>query len=202
MVLALAGCGGSQLFEATGHATGVSPQGLAAAEYDLWGPYGNTGEARVWSTGAYDGAVDGTPATIIHVVIDLQNNGETPMTLTDLRLESAEVDGLRLRDLPPVRVDGSNVVTPGGESRVDAYFAVSNHIDPDDLSGFRVRWNVQQGQRSYAQRTPFMQAPRYALEPYPYIYAPVLYGIPPQPGHPVVDRSGRDGDRAGAVRTS
>ncbi len=163
----LFGCGGSQLFDATGHATGISPQGLAAAEYDLWGPLGNTGEVRVWSTGAYHGDVDGEPATIIDVVFDLQNVGQQTMLLSDLRL-GANVEHIRLRNLTPVRVDGSSVVVPGDESRVHAYFAVSSKIDPNRLYGFRVSWKLEQGDRRFAQRTPFMQAPTYAS------YAPVL----------------------------
>lgn len=186
VVLASASCGGPQLFDAAGHATGISPQGLAAAEYDLWGPNGNTGEARVWSTGAYEGSVDGRPATIIDVVIDLENVGEAPMALTDIHLESADVHGMRVSDIPPTRVDGDTTVPPGGEARVHAYFAVSKHIDPDDLRGFRVGWRVQQGDRMYTQRTPFMQAPRYALGAYP--VAPVIYPEPAQPGFPVVAR--------------
>ncbi len=174
VTLALAGCGGPQMFDAAGHATGISPQGLAAAEYDLWGPLGNTGEARVWSTGAYEGTVNGEKATIIEIVFDLENTGQLPMTLTDIQLASADVDGIRLRDVPPVRVDGSTVVPPGGDSRVHAFFAVSSHLDPDDFHHFRVSWEVEQGERRYAQRTPFIQAPYYT---YGY-YAEVRYAAP------------------------
>lgn len=178
----LPACAGTQHFDAAERATGLSPQGYGASEYDLWGPRGNTGQARVWASGAYEANVDGREMTVIEVVLELENNGSEPMVLSDLRLDSADADGVRLTDLAPVRIEGPDAIAPGDEERVRAYFAIPARYDPDDIADFRVRWGVRQGERTYAQRTPFLQAPDYYYDPfYGPLYDPFLtpgaYGI-------------------------
>lgn len=173
----LTACAGTQRFDAVERATGLSPQGYGASEYDLWGPSGNIGQARVWATGAYEASVDGREMTVIEVVIELENNGNEPMIVSDLRLDSADADGIRFTDLAPVRVEGPGIVVPGDEERVRVFFAIPARYDPDDIADFRVKWALRQGERMYAQRTPFLQAPDYIYDPFygPY-YDPFISG--------------------------
>lgn len=168
ITLVLAGCAGTQHFDAVERATGLSPQGYGAAEYDIWGPMGNAGQARVWAVGAYEATVGGSEMTVVEVVLDLENNGPEPMVLSELRLDRVDVGRARIEDLAPMRVDGDGTVPPGGEQRVRAYFAIPLRVDPEDIGDFRVRWAVRQGERTYAQRTPFLQAPDYYYSPYYY----------------------------------
>lgn len=172
----MAGCAGTQHFDAAERATGLSPQGYGAAEYDIWGARGNAGEARVWATGAYEANVDGREMTVIEVVLELENNAAEPMVLSALRLDSTNADGVRLTDLAPVRVEGGGVVAPGQLERVRAYFAIPERYDPEDIGDFRVRWALRQGERTYAQRTPFLQAPEYYYDPFydPFLGDPFL----------------------------
>ncbi len=166
IALSLSACAGTQRFDAAERATGLSPQGYGASEYDLWGPRGNAGQARVWATGAYEAVVDGREMTVIEVVLELENNGTEPMVVSELRLDSADADGVRITDLAPVRVEGPGVVVPGDEERVRVFFAIPERYDPDDIEDFRLRWSLRQGERTYAQRTPFLQAPDYVYDPF------------------------------------
>lgn len=182
IALVLAGCAGTQNFDAAERATGLSPEGFSAAEYDMWGEDGNLGEARVWSSGAYKTEVNGQEMTVLEVTLELENNGEQPMTVSTLRLDSLDVDGQRFTDLAPVRVEGPGVVAPGEFERVKAYFAFPERYDPEDIADFRVRWALRQGERIYAQRTPFLQAPDYYYDPY---YDPFFNDPFQTPGAPV-----------------
>lgn len=175
--LLVAGCAGTQRFDAAERATGLSPQGYGAAEYDIWGERGNTGQVRVWATGAYGAAVDGRDMTVIEVVLELENNGPEPMTISELRLDSADVDGVRFRDLAPVRVEGTGVVAAGEDERVRVFFAIPERYDPEDIQDFRLRWSLEQGSRTYAQRTPFLRAPDYYYDPFydPFFGDPFLF---------------------------
>jgi hypothetical protein len=177
LAFVFAGCAGTQHFDAAERATGLSPQGYGASEYDIWGATGNVGQARVWAPGAYEAVVDGREMTVIEVVLELENNGTAPMVLSAIRLDSADADGAHITDLSPVRIEGPGVVAPGDEERVRAYFAIPERYDPDDIADFRVRWAVRQGERTYAQRTPFLQAPDYYYDPYltsPFLTDPFL----------------------------
>src|SRR5690606_12560623 len=161
LALLVVGCAGTQRFDAAERATGLSPQGYGAAEYEIWGPTGNAGEARVWATGAYKANVDGREMTVIEVVLEIENNGPDAMAISELRLDSADADNVEIRDLAPVRVEGPGIVAPGDDERVRVYFAIPERFDPEDIADFRLRWSLQQGERTYAQRTPFLQAPDY-----------------------------------------
>lgn len=180
LVAAMAsGCAGTQYFDAAEKATGLSPEGLAAAEYDLWGQGGNLGEARVWSSGAYEGAVDGAQATVIEVVVEIENNGATPMMLGPIQLRSMRASGESFDHLRPVRVEGDAVIPARDEGRVRAYFALPERYDPEDIARFEVEWSVRQDQRVFSQRTEFLRTPDYyAYGPYSYPwwgYDPFLF---------------------------
>ncbi len=170
------GCAGAQHFDAAEHATAVSPRGDIAAEYDVDGPTGRVAEARVWLRGAYEDRVDGREMTVIEVVFDVENESAAPVTLSRLELASADVDGVTFDDLPPVRVEGDRVVRPGGEGEVRAYFALQQRYDPEDIEQLEVRWALSHAKGTYAQRTPFHQAPppysSYATAYLPYAYDP------------------------------
>lgn len=168
------GCAGTQHFDAAERATATSPRGDLAAEYEITGATGQIAETKVWLRGAHEDRVDGAEVTVIEVVFDVENEGRAPVALSDVRIDSMTVDGVALDDLRPFRVEGDRVVPPGGEGRLSAYFAIPQRFDPEDIAQLEVGWALRHAEGTYAQRTPFRQAPEYYAYDYPY-YAPFVF---------------------------
>jgi len=178
VALVAVGCGGAQHFDAAERATAISPRGDIAAEYEIDGVGGDQlAETKVWTRGAYEDRVDGREMTVIEVVFEVENDGPTPVVLSEIMLDSAEASGVSFEDLAPFRVEGDRVVEPGEEGVARAYFALEQRYDPEDIADFEVQWALRHGEGTYAQRTPFRQAPPdyYATYPYSPFYDPLFY---------------------------
>jgi hypothetical protein len=178
VALLAVGCGGAQYFDATERATASSPRGDIAAEYEIAGPSGPSAEVKVWASGAYKDVVDGREMTVLDVVFDLENNGAEPIELSRIVLDSARASGVSFDDLPPIRVEGERIVRGHNEGRLHAYFALPERYDPEDIARFEVGWALRHQEGTYAQNTPFQQAPEYyyySAYPFP---SPYLYYLP------------------------
>lgn len=182
------GCGGVQRFDAAERATATSPRGDLAAEYEIVGARGQIvgargqiAEAKVWLRGAYEDRVDGREVTVIEVVFEVENEGDEPVTLADVRIDSARASGVDFEDLRPFSLEGDRVVEPGGEGTLRAYFAIPQRFDPEDITQLEVGWSLRHEEGTYAQRTPFQQVPE-QFAGYPYVYP--IYA--PWPADPLV----------------
>jgi hypothetical protein len=187
LVFLVSGCGAAQHFDAAERATATSPMGDEAAEYEIAGPDGRTAEVKVWSSGAYEGEVDGREVTVVEVVLEIENDGPAPVELTEVKIDSAEASGTSFEDVAPYRIEGEPRVAPGGERRLRAFFSLPERYDPEDIEQFEIEWSLAHGGGTYTQRTPFQQPPRvYADYPYPYFYdAPPFVQVSPVPWHMV-----------------
>ncbi len=182
------GCAGVQRFDAAERATATSPRGDLAAEYEIVGASGQLAETKVWLRGAYEDRVDGREMTVVEVVFEVENEGGAPVTLSNVRIDSARASGVDFEELRPFRLEGDRVVEPGGEGTLRAYFALPQRYDPEDIARLEVGWSLEHAEGTYAQRTPFQQVPEY-FSGYPYVYPvytpwpadPFLYSIAPAP---------------------
>ncbi len=178
LTLGFGGCAGVQEFVPTERANTQTASGYTAAQYDLWGPNGNIGEATVWSSGAYEVESGELRGTVIEVRFEIESLADQPMILSEIALDSVALGGERASSEVPVRVDGERVIAPGQDSTIRAYFVIPARYEPDDIAGFRVRWELQIGEDEvYTQRTPFVQAPQYAY--YTPFHDPWLMGMGP-----------------------
>ncbi len=174
--VALAACGTQeQAFRPASHATGETIGGDATAEYDVDSPQGELADVRVWSKGAYETEVRGQDETIVHVGIEVQNEQAAPLAIDPSRLKADFVIGdQRVEGVSPLSIDGPTTIGPHDSAELQVQFTVPRaNVDPDEIRGFRVHWNVQGLGRAYSQVTPFVQKP----EPLP-VYGSSFYYTP------------------------
>lgn len=176
-LLVLGGCAAShQYFEPTEHARGRTLRGFQEAMYELMGPHGQFGEAKVWSHGAYrhDGG------TAVQVAMEIHNTSGTPFELhaKDVRLAPVRTDEGVIQSVAPVE-DSDYVFAPGSIGEVSYHFVMPPGISPGDMNGFRVLWALRSNEFTYGQATPFVREREY------YYYAPhwpsYYYGYPYYP---------------------
>ena len=140
------------------------------------------GNAKVWSPGAYPIRVDGK-RPVIHVVLRLRNDGDTPITV-DVARANCEITG-EGRDFinlgPPVRVDGTATAAPASVGRIDLYYGLPGGWSPLDVQGFELNWAVQTSAGLYSQSTPFVQHHERA-ETVTYVYWTPWWAYPAYPG--------------------
>ncbi len=164
-VLAALGVGGcaarTQYFEPTERVEGRTLEGFEAAYYELQGPTGAFGEAKLWSTGATEARVDGVPRTVIEVHYQVQNRGSYPVTIDarQLALRTVETRSGRFGDVPATGVSGDLTIEPGTVGEGYAIFALPEEVKPSDVVAFNVRWAVDGGPQRYSDLTPFAQVP-------------------------------------------
>ena len=172
-------CASSQAFHPSEKATGESPEGELAADYDLRTEEGNVfGEGRVWSEGAEETEIDGRDATVVNVGFLLENETDAPMSLLGRRLslELTMADGTAYRGIRPLRDPGVLTVPPRDRRRVEVTFELSPELEPDDISTFRVRWAVDHEEGRFSEVTSFLQTrPVYVPATYDYWYGPGYY---------------------------
>jgi hypothetical protein len=168
--LSVAGCATTQHFDAAERATAVSPRGDLAAEYEVTGASGQIAETKVWLRGAYASQVGEREVTVVEVVFEVENEGTGPVELAALRLHTIEVGGVRFQELVPFRVEGHRLLQPGEEARIEAFWALPDRFDPDDISRLEVGWVLHHAGGEYAQRTPFRHAPERYATAYPHYY--------------------------------
>jgi hypothetical protein len=155
-VLGLYGCAASrQYFEPAERVQGQTVQGDKVAIYPLAAAGSHFGEAKVWSHGAYE--TDGD-RNVVHVGLELHNTGNVPLELrpAELRLdvmdgERGPVRGLQTSETAP------RVVAPGAIADASFLFELPPGIAPRDATALRLHWRVHAGDKTYTQRTPFVE---------------------------------------------
>ena len=166
-VVGLLGCAESrQYFRPTEHVYGETMRGEPEAIYNMAGPFGPFGEAKVWSRGAF--REDGD--TVLYATIDLHNTSGVPLIIDPqrIRLDPVRAGNELLHDVGPVEHQTLSVA-PGAFGSVRLRFALPPHVVPGQVSSFGLRWEVTNGPQKYAQRTPFLEerGGGYAYAAYP-----------------------------------
>lgn len=154
-VIGLIGCAESrQYFRPTEHVYGETVRGEREAIYNLVGPLGQFGEAKVWSRGAF--REDGQ--TIVFTTIELHNTSGSPLLVDPqrIRLDPVRAGAELLHDFPPVERQVLSVA-PGAFGSVRLRFVLPPDVPPGKVSSFGLRWEVKNGPQSYSQRTPFLE---------------------------------------------
>ena len=169
-VVVASGCAENrQYFRPTEHVYGHTLQGHGEAIYELVGPFGPFGEAKVWSPGAFREE----NGTVLHANVDLHNTSGVAIEIDpqQIRLDPVRAGATLLRDIPPIETQRLSVA-PGAFGRVHLQFRLPPEFRPGHVVSFGLRWQVKNGPQNYAQVTPFTEAqPRR----YGYYGAPV-YG--------------------------
>jgi hypothetical protein len=158
----------SQYFRPTEHVYGETAHGFDEAIYNLVGPFGPFGEAKVWSSGAF--SENGN--SVLHATIELHNTSGVPIVVQpdQLRLDPVRVGAHLLRDLGPKERQALSVA-PGAFGVVQLHYVLPPEVSPGQVSSFGLRWRVQNGPQSYTQHTPFVEhVRRYANMSYPPTY--------------------------------
>jgi hypothetical protein len=161
-VAAFGGCAArTQYFEPTERVEGRTLEGFEAAFYELRGPRGDFGQAKLWSTGAVEAKVDGVPRTVIEVHYQVQNRGSYPVSVNprQLSLRTVETRSGRFENVPAADVTGDVAIAPGAVGEGYAIFALPPEVEPSDVVAFNVRWAIDGGPQRYSNLTPFTQVP-------------------------------------------
>jgi hypothetical protein len=160
----------------------ASPDGFAAAEYDLSTKDGDLGTARVWSSGAAEVDRQGGEETVLHVGFEVENASDEPLRLPaeGVRLESVRLDDGVLEGIPVTRIDGPQVIAAHESARIHASFVMPAGVEPEDMDDFRVRWELRSNGTVHTEWTPFVDS-AYAYSPmydpyYAGAFGPPIYG--------------------------
>jgi hypothetical protein len=154
--LPLAACAAShQYFEPAERISGQTLKGDKLAIYPLSVAGGALGEAKLWSSGAYEAEGGGA---FVHVGIELHNTSAVPL---ELRAGETKLDVLSDPDGPfkglrPAS-DAKSVVAPGAIGEINFQFVLPVGVSPGDVTALRFYWQVHAGDQTYAQRTPFVE---------------------------------------------
>lgn len=181
----LSACAINQPFHPVEKATGESPQGDLAADYDIRIEGGeDIGEARVWTSGALKPSL-GEDTSIVNVGFIVENESDSPMTFEgrNLSLEFTTNENLTYKNVRPMEDPGAVVIPSGERRRIDVAFRLPQvqqpDLDPDDVVSFRVKWQIDNKDGSFREGTSFRQTqPVYAPAGYydsywyPSIYRP------------------------------
>jgi hypothetical protein len=173
--LAAAACGANRTeeFHPGEHATAESLEGRAAAEYTLESAGSTDGEVKIWSEGAYRRHVGTEKRTVVHVALQIENEGYAPLEVRDLSLDSAVTDDGGVAATPPTEITGATVVQPGATRTIEAEFPMPKGVSPQEVDAFVLDWSVMGGSLDRRERTSFVQDPD---EPdYYYYYGPGYY---------------------------
>jgi hypothetical protein len=188
MVCALVCAGGCaenrQYFRPTEHVFGQTAHGYDEAIYQLVGPFGPFGEAKVWSPGGFHEH----DQNFLRVILDLHNTSGVPIELDPqrVRLDPVRAGSALLRNIAP---DQKQVVAvaAGAFGQVVLRFVLPADIRPGKVTGFGLRWQVRNGPQAYSQLTPFIEdRGRYAYD-YPPTYG-WGYGVYCTPYDPFCNR--------------
>lgn len=173
-----------QYFRPTEHVFGRTAHGYDEAIYQLVGPFGPFGEAKVWSAGGFHEE----DQNILRVSVDLHNTSGVPITFDpkQIRLDPVRANAALLRHIPPVEKQALTVA-PGAFGRVALTFLLPPDIPPGRVSAFGLRWQVQNGPQAYSQLTSFIEDEGH----YAYGYPPTYgwgYGVYCTPYDPFCNR--------------
>jgi hypothetical protein len=154
-VFGMLGCAESrQYFRPTEHVYGETTRGEPEAIYDMVGPFGPFGEAKVWSRGAFRDGND----TVVFATIDLHNTSGVPILVNPqrIRLDPVRIGPELLHGLTPTQTQVLSVA-PGAFGSIKLRFLLPESVVPGQVSSFGLRWEVKNGPQTYAQRTPFLE---------------------------------------------
>ncbi|HKU45177.1 MAG TPA: hypothetical protein VJR89_43755 [Polyangiales bacterium] len=209
VAIAFSGCAHERnYFRPTERVRGQTLQGYHEAFYDLVGPQGRFGEAKVWSVGSYRSGED----SVIEVGLSLHNTSGKPIELSarELELDPVRISGKTVRHLRPAET-GVFRVQPEKQADVKVHFLLPGSVYPGAVTSFGLRWRVRNGDQSYAQSTPFLEESAFYPNDRSYIYYstawpcspydvhcvgfyypygpyPYGYGPPPPPPPPHIER--------------
>lgn len=173
LIIAASGCAyNRQYFRPTERVRGQTVQGYQEAFYNLVGPRGAFGEAKVWSPGAYRHKDD----SVIEVTLELHNTSGQQLAVAaqDLRLDPVRGQKGVLRNLTPAE-SGVFRVQSQARASVQVHFILPAGWKPGHVQSFGFAWRVTNADQAYAQATPFREEAAYYPTPppgYPY-YSPV-----------------------------
>lgn len=150
-------------------ASGITPEGYAAADYEMIVEGSRLGDVMVWSDGAYRADVNGERRTVIHVGFDVSSYVDVPIEINpqvaELRIQ---VNGSIVRQEADF-IAGPQTVAPNTDQTLSMYFVLPRGVEPQHIDAFRISWKATAKGLTYAQRTPFIEyEPAYY---YPY-YGP------------------------------
>lgn len=177
LFLVASGCAyNRQYFRPTERVRGQTMQGYHESFYELIGPNGRFGEAKIWSAGAYRKGDD----SVIEVTLELHNTSAKPIEVSaqDLRLDPVRGSNGVLRDVPPGET-GTFRVGPEARASVRVHFILPRDWLPGHVRGFGFAWKVRNVDQSYAQVTPFREEVYYYAPPPGYIYYNRVYPCSP-----------------------
>ncbi len=156
-VVSVAGCSTQRYFTPRENVNGTGPGGHPAAVYALGGqPPG--GEVRVWSRGADVVESDAGDVVELHVALELENTGSESFGVDAGSVQCTDLwlDGTRLPELAPVRLEGQPEAAPGSSAVLQAWFRPAT-ARPRDIDGFALRFSVRAGDRVLlTQAVPFV----------------------------------------------
>jgi hypothetical protein len=182
MFVVLGGCAHNrQYFRPTERVRGQTLSGYHEAFYDLVGPQGRFGEAKVWSIGAYRRG----DASVLEVSLEVHNTSAQPIEISakDLRLSPVRTSSQVFQQVAPAET-GVFQVKPQSHAGVKVHFILPAGVLPGEVSSFRFAWKVGSAAQSYAQATPFREEAAFYPPPiyqgYIY-YSPFYYCSPYDP---------------------
>jgi hypothetical protein len=177
-VVLLCGCAASrQYFEPAERIQGQTVGGDKVAIYPLTAAGTQFGEAKLWSHGAYQ---TDTGSDVVHVGLEIHNTSATTLELRpeELRLDVMHEDAGPLSGL---RVSGQpQVVAPGQIADASFVFELPEGTSPSDLVALRLHWRVHAGDKTYVQRTPFVEEAERSRYAAPYYHAYPCWPYGPQ----------------------
>lgn len=177
--------------EPTQSAAALSPQGYLAADYDMVVKGRPIGEAVIWSNGTTRTDLQGRRTTLLHVGFTVENTTDDNLVLSPegVKLHLKRSDRI-LDRTKPIRLEGVRNIPPGEKEDLELYYELPKDVPPNDVDAFRIQWRATAGDRTYAQRTPFLQntpapavyrpSPTYS---YRFLYSPFYDPFLHQPFH-------------------
>lgn len=155
MLVVLGGCAQNrQYFRPTERVRGQTVSGYHEAFYDLVGPRGGFGEAKIWTVGAYRQGDNG----VVEVTLDVHNTSGQPISISakDLQLASVRTWKISIKAIPAAET-GVFQVKPESHASVKVHFVLPPGMSPGEVSSFGFVWKVQNVDQTYTQATPFRE---------------------------------------------
>jgi hypothetical protein len=152
----LPACSQPAFFRPREHATGESPQGIPAAEYQL----DNTGGLLLWSQGAWYEEGDAGDQTVIHFGFEVENESQQGLEILaeEFRLQARLEDGRSITALQLIELDGPLELEPETSSELHLWFASPELDTPGDIEALNLRWLLRrrgEGNTEYRGSTKF-----------------------------------------------
>lgn len=182
VLVVLGGCAHNrQYFRPTERVRGQTLQGYHEAFYDLVGPQGGFGEAKVWTVGAYRRGDD----SVLEVTLEIHNTSAHPIEISakDLSLSPVRTSHEVFKQIAPAE-SGVFKVKPESHAGLKVHFILPAGVRPGEVSSFRFAWKVRGPEQSYAQMTPFREESAFYPPPdRAYLYYSAVYPCSPYDVH-------------------